>query len=61
MVGAALSLMSLIVRGLRPYACLLGNVPNTDLYLDMTRYKGVNNLYIKGIENIQINIFISYF
>jgi solute carrier family 26, other len=29
-------------QGLKAYTCLLGNVPGTDLYLDITRYKAVS-------------------
>jgi len=28
-------------QGLKAYTCLLGNVPHTDLYLDIKRYKAV--------------------
>lgn len=41
-VGIALSLACIFVRGMKPYSCLLGNVPKTDLYLDTKRYKGVS-------------------
>lgn len=40
-VGILLSVLTLIVKGLRPYVCLLGNVPGTEIYLDVTRYKRV--------------------
>ena len=40
-VGIALSLACIFIRGLKPYVCLLGNVPKTDFYLDITRYKSV--------------------
>lgn len=39
--GVVISLISIFVQGHRPYTCLLGVVPNTDLYLDCKRYKGV--------------------
>lgn len=42
LVGIILSLACIFIRGMKPYTCLLGNVPNTDLYLDIKRYKGVN-------------------
>lgn len=38
-VGIALSLASIFIRGMKPYTCLLGNVPRTDFYLDVSRYK----------------------
>lgn len=40
--GVVVSLTSVFVQGYRPYTCLLGVVPNTDLYLDIKRYKGVS-------------------
>lgn len=42
--GIIVSLISIFVRGQRPYTCLLGVVPNTDLYLDCKRFKGVSNM-----------------
>lgn len=42
--GVAVSLFSIFVQGYTPYTCLLGVVPNTDLYLDLKRYKGVSFL-----------------
>lgn len=44
LVGIILSLACIFVRGMKPYTCLLGNVPQTDLYLDITRYKRVSLL-----------------
>lgn len=41
MVGVGLSVLCLIVKGLRPYVCLLGNVPGTEIYLDISKYKRV--------------------
>lgn len=40
LVGMVLSICSIFFRGMQPYTCLLENVPNTDLYLDVNRYKG---------------------
>lgn len=42
-VGVIISLFGIISQSYRPYCCLLGNVPNTDLYLDLERYKAVNH------------------
>lgn len=42
--GVVVSLFSIFIQGYIPYACLLGVVPNTDLYLDVKRYKGVKTL-----------------
>lgn len=39
LVGIALSLACIFIRGMKPYTCLLGHVPRTDLYLDIKRYK----------------------
>ncbi|XP_017779583.1 PREDICTED: solute carrier family 26 member 6-like [Nicrophorus vespilloides] len=44
LVGVVMSLAYIFLLGLRPYTCLLGWVPNTDLYLDTKRYKGVKEL-----------------
>ncbi|XP_055534701.1 sulfate transporter-like [Wyeomyia smithii] len=45
LVGLLLSICSIFFRGLKSYTCLLQNVPDTDLYLDSTRYKGTVNIY----------------
>ncbi|KAK5650562.1 hypothetical protein RI129_001591 [Pyrocoelia pectoralis] len=39
LVGFLLSLTQIIIMGFKPYTCLLGSVPNTDIYLDSRRYK----------------------
>ncbi|KAF5284073.1 hypothetical protein FQA39_LY17122 [Lamprigera yunnana] len=39
LVGFVLSLAEIIIMGFKPYSCLLGAVPNTDIYLDSNRYK----------------------
>lgn len=41
LVGIILSLACIFIRGMKPYTCLLGHVPQTDLYLDVNRYKAV--------------------
>ncbi|XP_069694459.1 prestin-like [Periplaneta americana] len=38
-VGLGLSLASILLQGMKPYTCLLGAMPNLDLYLDRNRYK----------------------
>ncbi|KAJ6647323.1 Prestin [Pseudolycoriella hygida] len=38
-VGIVMSIGCIFIRGFKPYTCLLGNVPKTDFYLDITRYK----------------------
>lgn len=42
--GVVVSLFSVFIQGYTPYACLLGVVPNTDLYLDIKRYQAVSNV-----------------
>lgn len=42
LVGILLSLACIFIRGMKPYTCLLGHVPKTDLYLDVRRYKAVS-------------------
>lgn len=42
--GVAISLISIFVQGYKPYTCLLGVVPGTDLYLDVKRYKAAEEL-----------------
>ncbi|XP_018576985.1 solute carrier family 26 member 10 isoform X2 [Anoplophora glabripennis] len=46
--GVAVSLLSVFIQGYKPYTCLLGIVPNTDLYLDIKRYKGAQE--IEGLK-----------
>nr|XP_023014676.1 solute carrier family 26 member 6-like [Leptinotarsa decemlineata] len=46
--GVAISLLSIFIQGYKPYTCMLGEVPNTDLYLDIKRYKGARE--IEGIK-----------
>nr|CAH7731257.1 unnamed protein product [Callosobruchus chinensis] len=47
-VGIAISLLSIFIQGQAPYSCLLGIIPNTDLYLDIKRYKAAQE--IDGIK-----------
>uniref|UniRef100_A0A182SAL4 STAS domain-containing protein n=1 Tax=Anopheles maculatus TaxID=74869 RepID=A0A182SAL4_9DIPT len=48
LVGFALSVSSIFFRALKPYMCLMGNVPNSDVYLDITRYEGL--IELRGIK-----------
>lgn len=50
LVGIFLSLSCIFIRGMKPYTCLLGHIPKTDLYLDIKRYKVVSKLNI-GMKN----------
>lgn len=43
LVGIVLSLACIFIRGMKPYTCLLGHIPKTDLYLDINRYRAVSN------------------
>lgn len=52
LVGIVLSLACIFIRGMKPYTCLLGHVPQTDLYLDVGRYKAVRINTLKIIEII---------
>lgn len=51
--GICISLLSIIIQGQRPYTCLLGVVPNTDLYLDCKRYKGVSTDIFKSRSRLK--------
>ncbi|XP_053691118.1 prestin-like [Sabethes cyaneus] len=48
LVGIGLSFSSIFLRGLKSYTCLLENVPDTDLYLDSSRYNGT--LSVPGVK-----------
>ena len=42
LVGIICSLSCIFIRGMKPYTCLLGHIPKTDLYLDIKRYRAVS-------------------
>lgn len=44
--GLLMSVLTIMYLGFKPYTCLLGSVPHTDIYLDLTRYKMVLIPYI---------------
>lgn len=46
LTGLLASLTSILLHSVKPYSCLLGHVPNTDLYLDTSRYTGVKYIQI---------------
>ncbi|XP_055599343.1 solute carrier family 26 member 10-like [Uranotaenia lowii] len=48
LVGIVLSICCIFFKGMKPYTCLMENVPNTDLYLDINRYKGT--IDIPGVK-----------
>ncbi|CAH1164194.1 unnamed protein product [Phaedon cochleariae] len=64
LVGVAMSLISIFIFSFKPYTCLLGSVPHTDLYLDITKYKGAKEIdgmklfhYSGGLNFATKNIF----
>lgn len=58
--GIVVSLFSIFIQGYTPYACLLGVVPNTDLYLDVKRYKGVSIVKPKIRELTNSHVFLRH-
>lgn len=48
LVGILLGVALLFFKGIRPYSCILGKVPGTELYLDTSRYKTA--IEIDGIK-----------
>ncbi|XP_076240598.1 prestin isoform X2 [Calliopsis andreniformis] len=48
LMGIIMSLAIILLQSIRPYTCLLGHIPKTDLYLDMSRFKAV--VEIPGIK-----------
>ncbi|XP_055881917.1 prestin-like isoform X4 [Biomphalaria glabrata] len=49
LVGVVFALLTVIMKSQRPYSCLLGQVPGTDIYRDISVYK-----VAKEIPNIKI-------
>lgn len=45
-LGVALSLICVLIMGQRPKVCRLGQVPNTEIFLDIIRYQAVS----KGLK-----------
>lgn len=45
LLGIMMSLVIILLQSIRPYTCLLGHIPNTDLYLDLSRYKAVCHFF----------------
>lgn len=48
LIGVLLSLAIIFLKANRPYTCLLGKIPNTDMYLDINRYRAA--IEINGIK-----------
>ncbi|RDD46837.1 Prestin [Trichoplax sp. H2] len=44
LIGVAVALLTVIFRTSRPYYCLLGRIPNTDLYRDIKKYAAVEEV-----------------
>lgn len=42
LVGVVMSLMSIMILEFKPYVCLFGHIPHTDLYLDISKYSSVS-------------------
>lgn len=42
LAGIITSLLVICIQNFKPNTCLLGVVPNTEIYLDVGRYKGVS-------------------
>lgn len=51
-LGVALSLICVLIMGQRPKVCLLGQVPNTEIFLDISRYQAASE--IPGIRIVQV-------
>ncbi|KAJ9578107.1 hypothetical protein L9F63_025033, partial [Diploptera punctata] len=51
-LGVALSLTCVLIMGQRPQVCRLGQVPSTQIYLDINRYQAA--LEIPGIRIVQV-------
>ncbi|KAK9879012.1 hypothetical protein WA026_003826 [Henosepilachna vigintioctopunctata] len=51
--GVITSLMSLMIMEFKPYVCLLGNIPHTDLYLDINKYNSAKE--IPGLKLFHYN------
>lgn len=58
LAGLLTSLASILLLSIKPYACLLGHVPNTDLYLDMNRYKGASFFFFFLLSHNQYQLFL---
>lgn len=50
LVGILLSIGCIFLCGMKPYTCLLENVPNTELYLDVNHYKGVSTSFKNSFD-----------
>lgn len=51
LIGISLNLIMIFVRNIRPSVCLLGNIPNTELYVDINQYEKAKE--IQGVKIFQ--------
>jgi len=51
-LGVAVSLIWVLIMGQRPEVCQLGQVPNTDIFLDINRYQAASE--VPGIRIVQV-------
>jgi len=58
LAGLLVSLIVIIFKSIQPYTCLLGHIPDTDLYLDLSRYKAVSSLKISIFNEHQFHIIL---
>ena len=48
-VGVAASLVLLLIKNQKPNFARLGNIPNTDLYLDLFSYEKVRKMFLSNL------------
>ncbi|KAL3278616.1 hypothetical protein HHI36_016156 [Cryptolaemus montrouzieri] len=68
LIGVAMSLISIMILEFKPYICLLGNIPHTDLYLDINKYNCAKEIagmkifhYNGGLNFAMRNVFKAEF
>ncbi|XP_057331228.1 sulfate transporter-like isoform X4 [Microplitis mediator] len=44
LIGLITSIGTILLLSMKSYACLLGQIPNTELYLDISKYRGITEL-----------------
>ncbi|XP_039297762.1 solute carrier family 26 member 10 isoform X1 [Nilaparvata lugens] len=47
LVGVFVSIVTIFIQGMKPYTCQLARLPNTDIYVDSTRYTKTEE--VKGV------------
>lgn len=57
-IGLIYSLIVIVVRTQRPYVCLLGKIPRTDMYLDINKYQVAEE--IPGIKIFHFSSFLYF-